>query len=216
MLLKMKLSRIDYISIFLIILSFVAAFYLYDTVPEQLPTHWNAAGEVDAYSSRFTGLFLLPIMMAAIYLLFLIIPAISVYKKNIENYMKYFDYIKLTLTAFMLSLYAAMLVYIWKPFNMTYFVIPVMAVLFYIIGWAIGKAKRNYFIGIRTPWTLASEKVWDKTHKFGSILLRVSALLLLPALLLPPQILFIVFMVLILGSVLITVVYSYVEWKKEK
>ena len=138
-----KLSKIDYACIMLVALSFVAAFELYSVMPEKIPTHWNAAGEIDGYASRFVGLFLFPIITAFIYLLFLLIPKIAVFKKNIQDFMKYFDYIKLVFVLFMLAVYAATLVQVRNPFNMSYFIMPAMAVMFYVIGWAIGKCKRN-------------------------------------------------------------------------
>ncbi|MCK5282948.1 MAG: DUF1648 domain-containing protein [Nanoarchaeota archaeon] len=96
----MKLSKIDKIIIMLIVLSFVLAFSIYPSMPEKMPIHWNAGGEIDSYSNRFIGVFLFPLVIAAIYLLFLFIPKIAVYKKNIDSFMKYFEGMKLMMLFF--------------------------------------------------------------------------------------------------------------------
>ena len=76
-------------------------------------------------------------------------------------------------------------------------------------------AKRNFFIGIRTPWTLSSDRVWDKTHKLGSVLFRVVAFFIVIAFFFPDYF-FWIFVVPLLGMIVYLFVYSYLEFSKEK
>lgn len=92
--------------------------------------------------------------------------------------------------------------------------LPAMGLLFIYIGWMLRKAKRNFFIGIRTPWTLSSDKVWDKTHQLGSILFMISGVLALIGSLFGSNAIWFV-MVPLLGSTMFLVVYSYMLYQRE-
>lgn len=211
----MGLSKTDKAAFFVILLLFLISFSIYSKVPERLPVHWNAAGEADGYGSRFMGLFLMPIIILAVYLLFIFIPKMAVFKKNIEDFLKYFESMKLVILLFFVGLYSATIIQIYRPFNMSYFVAPAVAVLLYYTGYLMKFAKRNFFIGIRTPWTLSSDMVWEKTHKIGSVLFRIVAVFVLTAFFFPEYFLWI-FLIPLSGMVVFLFVYSYLEFRKEK
>jgi uncharacterized membrane protein len=212
----MKLSKIDIISIILIFATFIVAFIIYPSLPEKIPTHWNINGEIDGYSSKLVGVLIVPITLAIIYTLFFLIPKIDPLKKNIESFIGYFEFFKLFMVLFFIAIYViTLLPNFGIVFNMTFFIVPAMAVLFYYIGYILQFMKRNYFIGIRTPWTLASDKSWEKTHKIGSITFRINAVIILLALI-NPLLFFWIFIISILLNVVFLVVYSYYVWKKEK
>lgn len=212
----MKLSRADKISIFLIIVVFAFAFYIYPTMPEKMPTHWNSTGEIDGYGNRFMGVFLFPIIMVFIYLLFLFIPKIAVYKESIASFKKYLEGFKLIMVLFFLSMYTATLLPNFGiKINMIQFIVPVIAILFYYIGHILPFIKKNYFIGIRTPWTLANEGVWEKTHKLGGKTFKISSLLFLTVLLSSSLMIWVVLGIVIL-NVFVLFGYSYFIWGKLK
>lgn len=212
----MELTRIDKVSIFLIVLVFALAFYIYPTMPEKMPTHWNAAGEIDGYGSRFTGVFLFPIITVFVYMLFLIIPNIAVYKESVASFKKYLEGFKLIMVLFFVSMYVATLLPLFGfKLNMTNFIVPVMAILFYYIGHIMPFIKKNYFMGIRTPWTLSSDEVWDKTHKLGGKTFKISAFLFL-LILINSEIMFWMIMAIVLLDVIVLFAYSYYIWKKIK
>jgi len=205
------------IIIFLVIvLSFVASFYFSPQMPERVASHWNAGGEVDGYIPKIWGLFLMPVLSLVLALLFLFIPKIDPLKENVQKFRKYFDgFIVLTM---LFLFYLHLLTIYWNlggRFNMVYTMVPAFSVLFYYIGVMTGHAKRNWFIGIRTPWTMSSEMVWDKTHQLGGKLFKISALVALAGIFFGQYAIF--FMV---GPALLTAactfIYSYLEYKKEK
>ncbi|MCK5282949.1 MAG: SdpI family protein [Nanoarchaeota archaeon] len=99
-------------------------------------------------------------------------------------------------------------------FNISYFVIPAIAILFYYMGHILKFIKKNFFIGIRTPWTLSSDDVWNKTHKLGSMTFKMNAIILLFALI-SPVIGFWIFIISVLVNVVFLITYSYYIWKKK-
>ena len=203
------------IAILLIIAtSIVVAITLYPIMPDQIASHWNASGEVNGHMGKFWGLFLMPIISIILFALFLAIPKIDPLKENVAKFRSSFDRFIVLIELFLFYVYA--LTIFWNldfKFDMTMALIPALVILFYFAGNLIGKAKRNYFIGIRTPWTLASDEVWDKTHKLGGKLFKIAGVASLAGLLFP-KIAFYFVIIPILAVAIISVVYSYIIWKK--
>lgn len=199
----------------IIILSFAIGIYYYPQMPEKAASHWNAQGQVDGYMSKFWGLFLMPIISVGMFLLFILIPRIDPLKSNIQQFRKYYDGFVVLILVFLFYLY--LLTIFWNigyTFNMIAFLSPAFAILFYYAGILIENAKRNWFIGIRTPWTLSSDKVWDKTNKIGGKLFKIAGLLALLAIFFESYAIFIIIVPVIMVSIY-TVVYSYFEYQKE-
>ena len=209
------MRKINIIALGIILISFLLGIYLYPSMPEQMASHWNAQGEVDDYMSKFWALFLMPLMSLGLLLLFLVIPKIDPLKQNIEKFRKYFDGFIVLMLGFLFYVY--LLTIFWNlelRFSMTQLMIPAMAALFYYCGILVENAKRNWFIGIRTPWTLSNEKVWEKTHKLGGKLFKAAAIIILFGIVLKGYaLLFILVPVIFVSFYLI--VYSYVEYQKE-
>jgi len=199
----------------IIILSFAIGIYYYPQMPEKLASHWNAHGQVNGYMSKFWGLFLMPIISVGMLLLFIFIPRIDPLKSNIQEFRKHYDGFVVLIMVFLFYLY--LLTIFWNSgytFNMITFLSPALAILFYFTGILIENAKRNWFIGIRTPWTMSSDKVWDKTHKIGGKLFKIAGLLALIAVFLDTYAIFVIVVPVIIVSIY-TIVYSYFEYQKE-
>lgn len=199
----------------IIIMSFGLAYYYYPQMPAKMASHWNTAGEVDDTMSKFWGLFLMPIITVVMYLMFLLIPKIDPLKKNIEKFKIWFEWFVLLLVLFLFYVYLLTLIYnLGYTFNMTIAMLPALGVLFIYIGQLLEHAKRNWFIGIRTPWTLSSDKVWQKTHMLGGKLFKAAGLLVFIAAVLEEYAFWIV-MIAVFWAALYPVVYSYFEYQKE-
>jgi uncharacterized membrane protein len=199
----------------LITASVLLGIILYPNVPDQMASHWNIEGEVDGYISKFWGLFLMPLISIALLILFTIIPKIDPLKENIEKFRKYFNNFIALIILYLLYIHG--LTVSWAlgyQFNMTLAILPAMGVLFYFIGELLEHSKRNWFIGIRTPWTLSSDNVWNKTNKLGAKLFRLSGVLIILGLLIQKYVLWLI-LAPILSSVLFLVIYSYLEYQKE-
>ncbi len=195
-----------------VIISLVAAPYL----PETVASHWNASGQADGFSSRLTGMLFLPVVMVAITLLMLVIPLIDPLKANIQLFRK--DYNLLIVFMNLYMLYIHILTLLWGlgvRYDMNRAMPPAFGLLIYLMGVLVGKARRNYMIGIRTPWTLASETVWDKTHKLGGRLFRIAGLLAILGVFFPAQT-YLFLLVPLLGVTVWVLLYSYFIFRREE
>ena len=150
-----------------VLLPFLYLGYIWQELPNKVPVHWNAKGEIDRYGDK-TELLLIPFLLPLlIYVIFLVIPYIDP-KKNIEKMGKKYDTIKFLLTVFM-SVLATYILYSAKTASISSpnGVIILIGILFIILGNFFKTIKANYFIGIRTPWTLENEEVWKHTHRMA-------------------------------------------------
>jgi len=181
---------------------------------DPMATHWGSNGDVNGYGSRFVGIWLIPLMLIGLNGLFLIIPNIDPLKKNIAKFRKEYNGFILVFNAFMV--YVQALTLIWntgKNFDMTTYMLPALGIFIFYLGFLIGNSRRNYFIGIRTPWTLQDERVWNETHQLGAKIYKISGLLTLVGIFFPKLILWFM-MVPLLGGSFFAVVYSYVLYRR--
>ncbi len=211
----MEFKKINIILVSLVLFSFGIGIYFYPQMPEKMASHWNFKGEVDGCLSKFWGLFLMPIILIGVVLLYLIVPKLDPLKENIEKFRKYFDGFIVLLLLFLFYLYV--LTIFWNfglKFDIGQAIIPALAILFYYCGILLEKAKRNWFIGIRTPWTLSNDMVWEKTHKIGGKLFKIAGIVTILGIFFQKYILFFIFVPIILVAVYATI-YSYTEYQKE-
>jgi len=207
-----KLS-VTLITIF-IVLGVIISAVAYPLLPEQVASHWGANDQVDGYMSRFWGVALMPLITLAMALLFLAIPAMDPLKENIAKFREAFNTFIVLIVAFMLYVHILTLIYnLGYTFRMSLALIPGLGLIFVFAGVMMAKAKRNYFIGIRTPWTLANDYVWDETHKLGSKLFIAAGILSVLTMFLGENG-FWLMMVLILGAAFVPVVYSYILFRR--
>jgi uncharacterized membrane protein len=197
-------------------LAFLAGAALYPQMGAVMATHWGPAGNADGYGSRFEGLFLLPIIALGSILLMLGIPLIDPLKNNIEKFRREYNLFVVFMSVFFYYLYALTILYNFGlTFSMTTFLIPAFALLLFFSGRLLKRARRNYLIGIRTPWTLSSDVVWERTHRFGGTAFQVAGVLSLIGMLFPSvAILFL--MVPLLTSAFLMIVYSYLVFRQEE
>jgi uncharacterized membrane protein len=189
--------------------------YSYPRMPEVVAVHWNSQGVANGYGSRFQGAFLLPIIMLGVAALLLFIPEIDPLKANIEKFRKDFNAFILAFALFFFYLYTlTTLLNLGFQFGLNQFLVPGMGIFIYACGVLLGKARRNYFIGIRTPWTLSSDTVWAKTHLLGGMLFKLSGVISILGILAPKlAILFLV--VPLMAASAITIAYSYIVFRQE-
>jgi len=210
------MRKSEIVAMGIILFSFIVGIYLYPQMPERMASHWNAKGEVDGYMPKFWGLFLIPIVSMLIFLLFIVIPKIDPLKQNIEKFRKYYDGFVVLMIAYLFYIY--LLTLLWNTgirFSIVQLLVPAMGILFYYIGILVENAKRNWFIGIRTPWTLSSEKVWEKTHKIGGKLFKIAGIIAFIGIFFESYALFFIFIPVILVATY-TIIYSYFEYQKER
>jgi len=203
----------------IVVAAFAVSLYFYPQLPERMATHWNERGEVNGHMSKLWGSFLLPIMLLGLVGLFLVLPKIDPLKRNYPAFKRYYYGVVALVLVFMLYIHIVSLVAnMGFAFNMSYIILFPLALLFFFLGLVLPKVKRNWFMGIRTPWTLSSESVWAKTHKLGGWLFVAYGFFLMVMLLFYDLVVGYftwIIMVPILSLVGFTFVYSYYEYWKE-
>jgi len=172
------------------------------------------AGQVNGYSSKAIALFIMPVISIFLLLLFRFLPLTDPYRKNFSQFENYFNHFVIIISAFLFYLY--LLTIAWHlgfQFNMVRFLSPAFAGLFYFTGVLVSVAKRNWFVGIRTPWTMSSDKVWNKTHQLGGKLFKLAALTTMIGTLFPDYSFYLLFIPLVATSIFIYI-YSYVVYRR--
>jgi uncharacterized membrane protein len=204
-------------SISLIAILAAASVYFYERFPERVITHWNFSGQADGWSGRGFAAFFLPALLIGLYLLFIFIPRLDPEKERYAEFAKVYNAFRnLILLALAVIYFVASLnnigyevpVGVWTP--------AIIGLLFIFLGSYFGKIKKNRFVGIRTPWTMSSETVWNKTHRFGGKIFMLGGALMLLTPIVPQSWrlpLFIANIIMLLSG---TVVYSYIVYRQEK
>ena len=203
--------------IIIVLLPFIYLAYIWNDLPEKVPLHWNLEGEVNRYGNKIELLvipFLLPLL---IYIIFLVAPSIDPKKKIAQMGSKY-NSIKVLLTVFM-SILALFIIYTVKNESLTNpnIVLLFIGILYLILGNYFKTIKANYFIGIRTPWTLEDEIVWNDTHKMAGIMWFIGGIIVvLSSLILETKSNFTLFIAVTLIIAITPVAYSYIRFKQLK
>ena len=166
--------------VIMLILPCIIALYTYPLAPERVPIHWNFQGEADNWADKSVGLFLMPLLNIVLYFFLKYLPKIDPNKEKIEQSQGLLTGIRLAVHTFLAVIVG------WTNFSIIGIVsisntimLILIASLMSVMGKIMVSVKQNYFFGIRTPWTLASEEVWMQTHRLGGNLWFYSGLLLI-------------------------------------
>lgn len=198
-----------------VMIPFIYLAYKWPRLPEQVPVHWNIEGEIDRYGSKWE-LLIIPILLPLLtYGIFLVIPFIDP-KKKLEQMGNKYHQLKFFFVALMSAL-ATYILYITgkqEIFHPTGMFI-LMGLIFIVLGNYLPSVKPNYFLGIRTPWTLENEVVWKKTHRRAGILfILIGIVSIILPLMLPLLAFFWFYFAFVMIIVIYLVVYSYLEFQK--
>ena len=197
----------------LIVLAMVlVGVYFYNALPDPMPTHWNFAGQVDDYGAKIWAAWLLPGVALLMTLLFPVLAKIDPRHKNYEKFKTVWEIFQSTFVIFFAYIYGVMLYIILagaEGDTMGRMMFVGIGILFVILGNYMGKIRWNYFVGIKTPWTLNDQEVWQRTHRLGGWAFVLAGIIfLLQAWWY--QNLGWVFGLVIAGVVVVPVVYSYI------
>lgn len=162
--------------------SFAAALLAYPRLPARIPVHWNVDGVADGFGPR-SMIFGFSALMLALGALWLVLPRVSPRRYEVERFGAAWWRSGALIVA--LSGYVqAMLVWhlLGGPVGMDRALGGGLALLAVLLGNVLGKVRRNFWLGIRTPWTLASERVWYATHRLAARTMVMGGLLALAGL----------------------------------
>jgi uncharacterized membrane protein len=209
----MSIRTAHIISAILILLSVVGGAIAYPGLPDQIATHWNAAGQPDDYSSKLVGVLIGPAMGIGIWLIMWLIPIVSPKGFRTDRFMDTVAIFQVTMIAFMCAIGGiVILAGFGYEFSMDKVIGVGVGLLFVVLGNYLGKLRKNFFIGIRTPWTLASDEVWDRTHRIGGYLMMLAGIVMAAGALFGSP------LVVMIGApvafAVISVGYSFVAYKR--
>ena len=201
----------------LLLVTTLAGVLHWNGLPDPMASHWGINDQVNGTMPKFWGVFLMPLISLGLFLLFLLIPAIDPLKANIAKFRDTFNLFIAFMVLFLI--YVQGLTLAWNlgftNFKMSTSLMPALGLLFILVGFMIRKAKRNFFIGIRTPWTLSNDKVWDETHRVGSWLFMGSGVLAIIGSFFGGMTAFWFLFAPLIGSAIFLVIYSYLLYQQE-
>lgn len=200
-----------------IIISLMAGLFFYQNFPAQVPSHWNIKGEVDGYSGPFMAAFMLPLMMIGMYIMFIFLPRLDPKKDQYASFAGTYHKFKDLIIAFLAILFFMTgLNGLGYQINIGFYAPLMVGALFIIIGILLERVKMNWFMGIRTPWTMSSDAIWEKTHKLSSWVLAVAGVLIAATVLVPVKLRLALFILAVALIVFSLPVYSYILYVREK
>jgi uncharacterized membrane protein len=201
----------------IVLAPFVYLAIIWNTLPEEVPTHWNYKGEVDKWGDKYSLIALLFLLPVLTYVLMLVIPKIDP-KKKIELMGGKYYQLKFILVLFMSTLAFIILnISVNQSTSSSNLIFIPIGVLFIVLGNYFKVIQPNYFIGIKTPWTLESKEVWKLTHTLaGKLWIAGGLIIVLTSLTIAKSIFIYVFLVTIAIITLVPVIYSYVKFKELK
>lgn len=178
-------------------------------LPAELVTNWDAGGEPNGTLAKPTALALLPTVTLGLVGLLAVLPRVDPLGENVESFRTQYDWFAVVLAVYLSGIHLGIIGFnLGYEFEFTLLVLAGMAALFYYLGIVFDHAERNWFVGIRTPWTLSSDEVWARTHDLGATLFKLTGVVSAAALLLGDLALFVIVGATTVTAV-ITTVYSY-------
>ncbi len=209
----MRSLRTEILSWILIAVALGFSLALYARLPESIPAHWNIHGRPDGFTSKPWGAFVVPIVMIALYLVFLVLPKISPRGYRFDSFLSVWEIVRTAILALMLLIHVLVLLAgTGVAIDIVRAIEAGGGLLLVLLGNYMGKLGKNFFIGIRTPWTLASDEVWLRTHRLGGRLFVIAGLVVFAGGILGAGPL--LPMVAIGAAALLSVVYSYLLYRR--
>jgi len=206
-----------WIPLLIIAAAFIASAIAYPRLPETIPTHWNMDGQPDDWSSRAFGALITPVILLFVWGFARVLPAIDPRGANYAKFGGAFEAIFDSLMLFLLGMHIVLLrAGLGYPVQIQRIAPFGIGVLLIVIGNLLPRCRPNWFVGIRTPWTLSSDRVWEKTHRIGGRLFVAAGFLIGVAALFWPQWVHVVLTTSIVLATAAVLIYSYLEWKREQ
>lgn len=212
----MNLDKSDYAAIGLFIFMLGVTFHGFTQIEGDVAVHFDGDGEPDKTTDKFQGLIVLPVISLGLFLLLKFIPRIDPLGDNVEEFRPALNWLAVFTVGFLA--YIQGVVVAWNlgfHFDVSRAVVPAIAAMFYALGLLFERAERNWFVGLRTPWTLSSDDVWKKTHEKTAPLLKFSAVFALGALAFPDSVVYFVAVPAVIVA-LFSTLYSYKLYSEEE
>jgi uncharacterized membrane protein len=210
-----KWGKIDFFLVLLAAIPIVLSFVLYDKLPDRLAVHFGVTGHPNRYQGKESFLILSSLVILGLPILLKVLSFTDPKRENYEKFRTAFDLMRVVLTLFLNAIFGFTLAYnLGYHIDVQTFVLIGIGVMFLVFGNYMGQIRFNYFIGIRTPWTLANETVWSRTHRFAGPIWAFMGLIALICSFLPGNVAVWVFgTTLAIGSIC-PIVYSFLLYRR--
>ncbi len=208
--------RREWLQLLLLLTPFAVIPFIWEQLPEQIATHWNLQGEVNDYSSKSFGVFSIPIVNILVTGLIYLLPSIDPRKTSYTKFVGTLRVIRLILSTMLLLIFFVIIgIALGYDINVGAVISLSTLFVFLVLGNYMGNIRSNYFIGIRTPWTLEYPEIWRKTHRMaGYLWVWASLAMILFWLILPEEIYATAYYIYIGIIALVPVLYSFILFKK--
>jgi uncharacterized membrane protein len=201
-------------ALILSVVSFIAVLAFYPFLPEEIPLHWNSAGVVDGWGNKLNIFWIAGLPVATIFL-FEFLPKIDPKPESYKKHKKAFGWIIwLTVITFIGISWMTVAFSMGFKFDVSIVMRLSIGALFIGLGNYMGQIRQNYFVGIKTPWTLANETVWKKTHRRGAVVFVLMGLAVIISIIFPSEYLASIIISVTLGGTGYLILYSYLEFRK--
>jgi uncharacterized membrane protein len=199
----------------LILAAYLFSAAVYSHLPARIPSHWGVNGP-NAWSSRFRGAFLLPSIALVFWLVRRWIPKVDPRRANYEKFGDTYDLVILAVIAILLVIHVAALgSALGWPIRVERLTPGVVGVVFIVIGNVLPRARPNWFFGIRTPWTLSNDIVWERTHRVGGYLMMTAGVFIVLSTLVSPDMTLWVLLFSLAVLTIVLFIYSYLQWRRQ-
>jgi len=212
--------KTEIIIIGLVVLSFIISMSFYAYLPQQIPSNWTVKGEAYGYLPKFQGAFLFPFINVGVLLLIGILSRIKPSSEKKKRFAHYYDQFAILFVCWYICLQLQILLWaidIKVKFFLVFFI--GLGVLCFHFGMMFTNAKRDWFIALRSRWTLSSEEAWQKTHKTGGRYIKIAGVITIISAFLPtPYSMFIsVFSIAVVGCGLIiyACIFGYFKYRQQ-
>ncbi|HEX9349392.1 MAG TPA: SdpI family protein [Gemmatimonadales bacterium] len=191
--------------------------WAYPQLPPTVATHWNVRGVADGFSSRLVAVSIMPLVIIVMTGLFNLLPKLDPRRANYTKFIGTYWLIANAVILFILIGHGMIIATgLGYPVKIGRTMPIGVGLLFIVLGNYLTRVEPNWFVGIRTPWTLSSDTVWRKTHRTGGWLMVLGGLVIAACAFLPPGAFLPLFIAAILIMSVIPIVQSYILWKREK
>jgi uncharacterized membrane protein len=205
------------IPVVITILTFILGFFFYGRFPGAVPTHWGTDGTVNGYSSRTFAAFGLPVIILGMYILFNLLPFIDPKHNRYVEFERVYKLFVTLIISFLALVYVVVgLNGIGYGIRVEVFIPLLIGVLFILLGWYLNQVKSNWFIGIRNPWTLSREDIWNKSHRLGRKTFMLGGVLMIISAFVNAQARIWLFVIAIIIAAVVPNVYSLILFLQDR
>jgi uncharacterized membrane protein len=191
--------------------------WAYPQLPPTVATHWNMRGVADGFSSRAVAVSIMPLVIIGLTGLFNVLPKLDPRRENYTKFVGTYWLIANAVILFILVGHGMIVATgLGYPVQVDRFMPIGIGLIFIVVGNYLTRVEPNWFVGIRTPWTLSSDTVWRKTHRTGGWLMVLGGLVIAATVFLPHGAFLPLLIAAILIMAVIPIVQSYVLWKREQ